>query len=207
MSKRSPIYGVGINDSDYVTQKSVYENGKRRVIWCCPFFDRWRKMIQRCYSQTSSANHKYYSGCSVADIWQKFSEFRLWIQCQDWEGNHIDKDLLVPGNKVYSPEFCVMIPQRLNNFLTDNGAKRGDTPIGVSFRASMGKYQANCGDPFSSKKVYLGLFDDPGSAYEAWRRRKHELACQYADEQTDERIAKALRERFATNKLSHEEAA
>jgi hypothetical protein len=116
---------------------------------------------------------------------------------QPWEENQLDKDVLVPGNKVYSPFTCVFLPRHLNLFMTDSGAARGKWPIGVSWYKSRGKLRAICCNPFTGANEYLGLFSCPNEAHEAWRRRKHELACQYADQQTDPRIAAALRSRYA----------
>jgi hypothetical protein len=70
-----------------------------------------------------------------------------------------------------------------------------------------GRFRSYCGNPFTGKVEHLGYFNNPEDAHEAWRQRKHELACRYADEQADERVAKALRERFAPNKPLHEVAA
>ena len=58
---------------------------------------------------------------------------------QDWEGKELDKDLLVPGNRLYSPETCIFISKKLNNLL---GKKhKTDLPQGVT-RYSKAKYQA-----------------------------------------------------------------
>jgi hypothetical protein len=119
------------------------------------------------------------------------------MERQDWKGKDLDKDLLVPGNKIYSPDLCVMILPNLNKFLTDRKAKRGDSPLGASFHKSSGKFQANCYDPFSGRQVYLGLFSDSDSAHLAWKAKKHELACRYADTVSDPKIASALRLRYA----------
>ena len=116
---------------------------------------------------------------------------------QDWNGKALDKDILHPGNKVYGPDTCVFVQTELNNFLTDHGSDRGEYPIGVNWNKRAGKLHARCCNPFTGKRESLGLFSCPGAAHEAWRRRKHELACAYADQQEDPRIAQALRERFA----------
>lgn len=46
------VRGFGINDADY----NVYitgsgDNGKRKVIWVCPFYRKWIHMLERCYDQ------------------------------------------------------------------------------------------------------------------------------------------------------------
>ena len=48
------VCGVGINDTDYVTQKfaTIIVNGKRKQkrVWFCPFYRVWKNMLDRCYS-------------------------------------------------------------------------------------------------------------------------------------------------------------
>lgn len=195
--KNSPIYGVGINDVKELTQKSISENGKRKVIWTCPFYDRWRKMLQRCYSKKSLSRRRTYEGCSVSEEWLKFSAFKDWMKLQDWQGNHLDKDILVPGNKKYGSEFCVMVSPNLNKFLTDRASKRGEFPIGVSFHKATGKYQSNCNDPFTGRQIYLGLFECPNLAHKAWKAQKHKIACMYADTVSNKKLANALKIRYS----------
>lgn len=154
-------------------------------------------MLKRAYSAKFHARQPSYINCTVAEEWFYFSAFREWMKVQKWQGNALDKDLLHPGNNVYSPDKCVFITPCINNFLTDHGARRGNWPIGVHFHKSSGKYQADCCNPFMSRSEYLGIFDDPEEAHEAWRAKKHEYACRYADMQTDQRVANALRTRYA----------
>jgi hypothetical protein len=195
---RKPVYGVGINDSDYVTERKEKVNGKWKVLWKCPYYCRWRDMLARCYSEKYQERYPTYKGCTVIDEWLLFSNFKRWMEKQDWEGKDLDKDLLVEGNKVYSPETCVFVPQLVNSFLIDCGAIRGEYPIGVSWRKALSKLQAYCRNPFTKKLEHLGYFLDPDEAHEAWKKRKHELACQLADSEyvTDDRIKEVLRNKY-----------
>lgn len=194
--KNKLVHGVGINDADYVVQPTV--NGRRT---CCPFYRVWRGMLERCYSEKYQARQPTYIGCSVCDEWLTFSNFKSWMEQQDWEGKELDKDLLVEGNKVYSPESCAFVDNMTNNFITDNRATRGEWPIGICLHRYAGKFRAYCKNPFTKKQEFLGIFTCPNQAHLAWRNRKHELACQLADLQTDERAAKALRERYSSDQL------
>ena len=181
---------VGINDADYVVSHCV--NGKHAI---CPFYATWVNMLARCYSAKIQAAHPTYIGCSAVTEWHSFMSFRAWMEQQDWEGKQLDKDLLIAGNKVYSPDTCVFVSRKLNTFTTDSGATRGQWPIGVNWQGEA--FRAMCSNPFSGKKEHLGCFTCPHEAHEAWRARKHELALIYADQQTDHRIAAALRTRYA----------
>lgn len=189
---KSLIYGVGLNDANYHVAKSI--NGK---LVKCPIYARWHNMLQRCYDQKWISRYPTYKGCVVCDDWLTFSNFKRWMEQQDWQGKELDKDLLVIGNKVYSPETCVFLDGVTNNFTTDRGAARGEWPIGVYFNKRVGKFMARCNNPFTRKQEHLGYFDCPSQSHQAWRKRKHELSCQLADLQTDQRVSSSLRTRYA----------
>jgi hypothetical protein len=187
--KNKLVYGVGLNDVD---EPARLESGRK-----CPIYAAWFNMLTRCYNAAYQRERPTYTGCSVAPEWLKFSAFRTWMQRHDWQGKQLDKDILFPGNKVYSHDACVFVPSALNSFLTDRGRDQGDFPIGVCWHQDAGKFVSRCSNPFTGKRERLGYFDSPVPAHEAWRARKHEHAIRYADQQTDPRVAAALRTRFA----------
>lgn len=196
-NKRKLVYGFGVNDSE--SPVYVYEliDGSYKATWMCPFYLTWREMLCRCYSKKYQAKKPTYTGCTVSAEWSRFSVFKSWMQGQEWEGMHLDKDLLFPGNKIYSKERCIFISANLNTFMLGREADRGPNPIGVSWNIETKKFVSRCSNPFLGRQEHLGLFSDPQEAHEAWRRKKHEHALRYADMQTDQRIADALRARYA----------
>lgn len=185
------VCGVGTNDADYPIYPTV--NGKQVM---CPYYRAWRDALTRCYSAVEQARYPTYIGCSVCDEWLIFSNFKRWMEQEDWQGKELDKDLLFPGNKVYSPETCVFIDHVTNSFTTDSGAARGEWPVGVYFSKRDKKFLSQCRNPFTGKREHLGLFTCADQAHLAWLARKHQLACQLADLQTDSRVANALRTRY-----------
>lgn len=199
--KSKLVYGVGVNDAAYDVYAYEKTEGSRNAVWRCPFHAVWSRMLERCYSKSSLKRCPTYVGCEVCSEWQTFSVFRAWMESQDWEGRHLDKDLLISGNKIYSPDRCVFVSKQMNAFLLDHAAARGDFPIGVTWNQNLGKFRAKCNNPFTGKREHLGYFVIPQAAHEAWRRRKHELACKYADMQTNPRLAEALRTRFASEEI------
>ena len=208
MKTRKLVFGVGINDSDYVTQKMEtigYVDGKRKqkLVWMCPFYRTWKNMLERCYSTKLQERKPTYKGCSVTDEWKTFSNFRAWMMTQDWEGNQLDKDLLFEGNKVYSPETCVFVSGMVNNFTIDRGNDRGEFLIGVSWHKGANKFASRCCNPFTKKREYLGLFTSEQEAHEAWLTRKLELAKELSAIQTDERVAEALIGRYSNYKTNN----
>lgn len=181
------VHGVGINDANYSVRPSVI--GKRPQ---CAFYSRWERMLFRCYGDPALIKRPTYKGCTVCDEWLVFSNFKSWMEKQSWEGKVIDKDIIVSGNKIYSPDTCALVDQKTNLFVTDRGAKRGDFLIGVGYIKSSGKFAARCGNPFTGVQEYLGCFSLEIEAHEAWRSRKHELSQALAMIQEDKRVAAAL---------------
>ena len=194
------VYGVGINDADYVVQKfeTIEVNGvrKQKRVWVCPYYQAWTHMLERCYSDKYQERFPTYKGCSVSDEWLTFSNFRRWMESQDWEYKQLDKDLLFEGNKVYSKETCVFVTKAVNMFTTDRGASRGEWLIGVYWNKRAGKFRVSCRNPFTKKQEHLGYFTSEIEAHQAWLERKLEIAHLIAAEQTDDRVAKALNERY-----------
>lgn len=142
---RGLIYGVGINDADYVVAKRV---GNKQI--CCPIYTRWRAMLHRCYGSKVLAYNKAYIGCTVCDDWIYFSKFRSWVLDQEnWQDEvELDKDLLVEGNRVYGPNTCLFVPKVINNFFTQY---KENPDIGIRYfpnrkkpwRASVGSGKRN----------------------------------------------------------------
>lgn len=202
MKPKKLVYGVGLNDADYVVNKFEfygYVDGKKKQkrIWTCHFYKTWTGVLERCYSDRFQKKNPAYRGCSVSDEWLTFSNFKAWMEKQDFEGKHLDKDILFEGNKVYSAGTCVFVSGSLNMFTTDSGAARGEWMIGVCWRKDAGKFRARCGNPFSGKYEHIGYFDSELEAHSAWRKRKLELAHELAAIQSDPRIAKALIARYS----------
>lgn len=191
------VYGAGVNDADYPVSAHGFIDGRRRRTWVCPVYLTWANMLMRCYSDEHHAKFPTYKGCTVFLDWLTFSEFSAWVLTQDYKGKQLDKDILLPGNKVYSKSSCIFVSGGLNKFINGVGAARGEWPIGVSWHKRDGAFTSNCNNPFTGKQEFIGYFADPAEAHEAWRARKHQHACTYADMQTDPRIAAALRSRYA----------
>lgn len=187
---RSLVCGVGLNDAPYPTETGKY-SGESSV---CKFYQVWRDMIRRCYSDKFKEKHPSYKDCETVPEWLYFMNFRSWMETQDHEDNCLDKDLLFPDNKLYSPETCVFIPQALNKFLLDNKKNNGSLLKGVKYNSKTGKYRAECNNPFG--KGAIGTFNTEIEAHEAYKYKKREIANLWADKQSDPRIAISLRSLF-----------
>ncbi|HUH57694.1 MAG TPA: hypothetical protein VL020_04170 [Pseudomonadales bacterium] len=207
MKPRKTVFGVGVNDADYVVVKFEqlgHVDGKRKqkLVWKCPYYIAWASMLERCYSDKYQERQPTYIGCTVSDDWLTFSVFKSWMEKQDFEGKQLDKDILIEGNKVYSAETCVFVTQMVNNFNTDSGATRGEWLIGVDWHKPTERFRAKCRNPFTKKTEHLGLFTCEQEAHEAWLKRKLELAHELAVMQTDQRVANALIDRYSKPTVS-----
>jgi len=194
-SKRKLVFGVGINDADY-SVSPVTSLGKQVR---CGYYKTWADMLRRCYDVNLKLKYPTYAECIVCEDWKYFSKFKSWMETQDWEGKQLDKDLLIRGNKLYSPDTCVFVELKINSFLLENDKTRGQYPIGVSFHKIVGKYTSRVGIR-SGKEKHLGYYHTPEEAHQAWLKAKLELAKELSNEILiaggDLRIAKALIERY-----------
>jgi hypothetical protein len=179
------IYGIGINDSDYNTQP--YVDGKQVK---CKYYLTWKNMLMRCYDHKIQAKEPTYIGCTITEEWLTFSNFKKWMETQDFEGKQLDKDILVQGNKVYSPETCIFVTNDVNNLFIKSDASRGKYKLGVDFKKHNGKYIARCS--VNGKSKYLGCYITEEEAYQVYKIFKTAYIRSIALEQTDERLKQAM---------------
>lgn len=181
IKRRGLVCGVGINDAPYMVV--LRRNGKRTL---CPYYRVWQNMLERCYGRVTGKNCPTYDGCSVAECWHKFMSFKAWMEKQDWQGKALDKDILVPGNKVYSPDACVFVSKRLNQLLCDSAGSRSAWSIGV--KKHRNRFVAYIG---GKNKGHIGSFDTPEEANAAYRAAKAGIIRKVASEQ-DGKLRSAL---------------
>lgn len=181
---RKLICDVGINDANYATETTNF---------VCPFFKRWQVMLERCYSGHVQTRYPTYKDCKVCDEWLTFSTFRAWMVQQDWRGKQLDKDIITPGNKVYSPSTCCFVAQDINSFLISKKKKSG-LPLGVTL--IKGKhYRAAISNPGRVGKgsVYLGLYPTQQEAHRAWQTAKLDRLRELIKVQEDQRVINGLK--------------
>lgn len=186
---RKLIHGVGINDANYVVG---YQDSSGKA-WSCPYYDRWRGMLNRCYSQKTHTRQPSYTTCTVVEPWKTFSNFRAWMETQDWEGKALDKDLLQWGNKQYGPDNCLFVSNAVNSLLALRGNNRGQYPLGVTRILVKEKYEyfeAKCS--FYGTQKRLGQFKTVEEAAEAYKMAKLAYIAEVASTETDPRVKQAL---------------
>ena len=168
---RKPIYGIGVNDADYVVNPKV--DGKHVQ---CHFYGTWHGMLARCYSEKYHIKQPTYVGCSAAPEFHSFMTFKAWMETQEWQGKHLDKDIMLPGNKVYGPDTCVFVDSEINALLTNVDETKGEFPRGVDYHKPSRKYRSKLSK--YGRRVHVGLFDTAEEASASYReaKRLHLLA-------------------------------
>lgn len=165
-------------------------------------YDLWNKMLQRCYDHNSRIRYPTYKDVTVCDEWLNFQNFAEWCYSQEFftykddkgKSYHLDKDILVKGNKIYSPYTCCFIPAYINTMLLGCDKARGRYPKGVCYHKGKGKIVAQLRSSLGGK-VHLGGFDTVEDAFQAYKKAKESLiretACKFKDV-LDSRIYAAL---------------
>jgi hypothetical protein len=201
MRKPTKLFNVATNDADYkvvLTEELPRVNGKRqqKTVWICPYYSKWRCMLKRVYCPRHQKDFPSYQEVSVCEEWLTFSNFKVWMENQDWQGKELDKDLLSPESKEYSPSSCCFISKQINLFMTSATGIRGEYPIGVHFDNFTGKFKAQCRNPFKNRQDNLGLFDSAECAHFAWKTRKLLFARELA-KTLEPRLGAALVARYS----------
>lgn len=186
IAKRKPVHSVGINDADYVVTNN--SSGKQMM---CPYYRVWKGMLGRCYSGKEHERRPNYINCSVCADWVLFSKFKKWMITQKWKGKQLDKDIINPGNKVYSPDGCAFVSRAVNQVMCDAGSIRGKYPIGVSLSKSCKKFEvhARIWGVVENLGYYVGVND----AANAYKKAKRKYILELASTQSDKRVADGLR--------------
>jgi hypothetical protein len=119
------VFGVGfIGDGEYKTGKNG-KNNKPYKTWC--------NMLNRCYDRKTQEKQPAYKGCTVAKEWLNYQNFAKWYEenyPKDGKDYQLDKDKLVQGNKVYSPDTCCFLTQRENKEISRAKTHRFTSPDG-----------------------------------------------------------------------------
>lgn len=148
-------------------------------------------MLARCYSGYTLKSNPAYAGCAVCEEWLTFSKFKDWFEKNYRIGTQLDKDIIVPGNKVYSPDTCCFVPQEINKVFKGHARVSG---ISVGVRKQNQRYVAEFRtNGIRYKKSFSNLNDAERFYQEHKKRRIRELADSYRDNnRIDDRTYNAL---------------
>lgn len=172
-------YGVGyLGEGEYKTT----EKGK-----LTRNYNTWNSMLMRCYDDKYHKKHPTYIDCKVSEDWHNFQNFAKWYEDNYYEVEgermHLDKDILVKGNKIYSPETCIFVPHTINSLFTKCDKSRGDSLIGTT--PVNGKYVIRCNminpETGKSKCEYLGYYETQKKGFEIYKYYKEKNIKEVAD--------------------------
>lgn len=147
-------------------------------------YSKWSHMLGRCYDETRIKSNLTYKDVTVCKEWHNFQNFAKWYEDNYYEvpgcKMELDKDILVKGNKVYSPKTCVFVPQRINYLFLKCNKSRGEYPIGVYLHKSSGKYMVRISN-VENKREYIGEFGNYQDAFNAYKINKESLILDVAN--------------------------
>ena len=175
------VYDIGyLGEGKY----KVKENGKTSRV-----YNTWRGILTRCYSDKYQEKHFTYEDCNASEKFHNFQNFGDWDSENFYqiEGEKmcLDKDILVKHNKIYSPETCIYVPQRINTLFTKSDKSRGDYPIGISYEKTNSKFKVQCHlinpETGKSKLKHLGYYETQEKAFEVYKYYKEKNIKQVAD--------------------------
>lgn len=171
------IYGVGVIGTKYPL-KVDGKNTKE--------YEAWKSVLERSFDEKLKEKYTTYKLIECCEEWLSYENFYKWLHCQKnfekwlnedkWE---IDKDILIKGSKIYSPETCCLVPHNVNSLFTKSNATRGDLPIGVTRHGN--GFQVQCNNPFKDNgHEYLGTYSTPSQAFLVYKKFKENLIKQVA---------------------------
>lgn len=171
------LYGVGVIGSKYLVSNNC-KNTKE--------YDMWHSMLQRCYDEEYKEKRPAYKCVTCCKEWWIFENYYEWLHSQDnfdkwFNGKRwaVDKDILVKGNKIYSPETCCLVPQSVNCLFLKRDAARGEYPLGV--RCENGRFKAVCKNSITGKSEELGYYSTTEEAFSVYKKYKEDIIKQVAE--------------------------
>ena len=182
-----PVYKVGVMDIPNELQKGKPKPREYSI---------WNGIRQRCYNENNRDNLMSYKGIKMSDNFKLYSYFKEWCHKQigfNEDGWHLDKDILVKGNKVYSEDTCCFVPPEINCTITNNKSVRGQFPQGVTYNRTKTRYRAKIRR--GAKLESLGTYDTPEEAFYAYKPIKEACIKSLAEkwkDKIDPRVYDAL---------------
>lgn len=145
---------------------------------------QWMNMLGRCYNEKERKKFPTYKDVNVCEEWHNFQNFAKWFEVNFKEGCELDKDILCPECKEYSPQNCVFIPHEINTILLRVKTTKGYTKNGtLRYRVVV-------------RGVQIGYYDTEEEASEIFKKCKKDnilkLIKQYKDI-LDMRVYKILK--------------
>ena len=131
-------------------------------------YNTWFSMLSRCYQATNNRSESY-KDVTVCDEWHNFQNFAEWFYNNCKNNNwFLDKDILCPECRIYSPETCCFIPNEVNSVFKKNSQNTSNLPRGVypkdaKYASAISKFGKQC---------YLGFYKTSEEAHNEYNKAK-----------------------------------
>lgn len=184
-----PVYSFGIMDIPNELRRGQPEPKEYKI---------WNGIRQRCYNENIRHHCPTYKDVFMSDNFAVYSYFKDWCSKQIGFGNegwHLDKDILVKGNKVYSEDTCCFVPAEINTLILRADRIRGKYPIGVYHDTSKFHKRFSARVSKGGKYKRFGSYLTPEEAFYVYKKEKEshiqEIANKWKD-QIDPRVYEAM---------------
>lgn len=99
-------------------------------------FQTWQGMHSR--AENYSGHKPEYTDVKVCEEWYNFQNFAKWYHENYYEVKgdimNLDKDIMQPNSRIYSPKTCCFLPRRLNEIFHNlNKIRSNGLPIGIEW--------------------------------------------------------------------------
>lgn len=151
------VFGAGfIGDGPYKSTK----DRKAYQTWC--------GMLERCYCDKYQSKVPTYVGCSVSSDWLNFQSFASWFYDNYEDGLHIDKDILVRGNKIYSRSTCKFVTAKDNSIHASASSATLVSPSGTT--TNIYNVSGFCRNKGLSQAHLSAVIRGKRKSHKGWRR-------------------------------------
>lgn len=155
------------------------------IIWKC-----WHDLLTRNYDAYFINKHLTYKDCFIEEDLLCFQNFAKWFEENYYDCNGeqmcLDKDILIKGNKIYSKDSMIFVPQSINKLFIKQQNKRGNFPIGVTWDENSKKFRASVRVNYNGKKEQISQrFNTELEAFLWYKEQKEREIKRRADEYKD----------------------
>ena len=144
------------------------------------YYQQWQNMLMRCYVKAD--RHRPYEDAKVCDEWLNFQTFAKWYDehyYEVYERLHIDKDIKVKDNNIYSPDTCMLVPQSINEVFKRNTKKKTDTDLPETIKRVGSEYKVE----FRGKS--LGVYNTVEECFNKYNEVKKEYIKELVEKYND----------------------
>ena len=107
------LYNVGIIGDKYKTINNGVSTKE---------YNTWNNVLMRSFNEDVKNKNPAYKNVTCCEEWLYYPNFYEWLHSQEnfnkWSSlklSAIDKDILIKGNKIYSPDTCCLVPSNVNS--------------------------------------------------------------------------------------------